>query len=35
MLDSVSQLLDFDEQSDVTDTNKIQPINLFRLLVAL
>lgn len=35
MLGSISQLLDFDEQSDVTDTNKIQPINLFRLLIAL
>ncbi|CAF0992403.1 unnamed protein product [Rotaria sordida] len=35
MLGSISQLLDFDEQADVTDTNKIQPINLFRLLIAL
>lgn len=35
MLGSISQLLDFDEQADVTDTNKIQPIHLFRLLVAL
>ena len=35
MLGSISQLLDFDEQADVTDTNKIQPMNLFRLLVAL
>ncbi len=35
MLGSISQLLDFDEQADVTDTNKIQPMSLFRLLVAL
>lgn len=35
MLGSISQLLDFDEQADVTDTNKIQPNSLFRLLVAL
>lgn len=35
MLGSVSQLLDFDEHADVTDTNKIQPGSLFRLLVAL
>ncbi|CAF0812442.1 unnamed protein product, partial [Didymodactylos carnosus] len=35
MLGSVSQLLDFDEQADITDTNKIQPMALFRLLVAL
>jgi hypothetical protein len=35
MLGSISQLLDFDEQADVTDTNKIQPQSLFRLLVAL
>ena len=35
MLGSISQLLDFDEQADVTDTNKIQPISLFRLLIAL
>jgi hypothetical protein len=35
MLGSVSQLLDFDEQADVTDTNKIQPVSLFRLLIAL
>jgi hypothetical protein len=35
MLGSISQLLDVDEQADVTDTNKIQPISLFRLLIAL
>ena len=35
MLGSISQILDFDEQADVTDTNKIQPVNLFRLLIAL
>ncbi|UJR28934.1 hypothetical protein I4U23_010152 [Adineta vaga] len=35
MLGSISQLLDFDEQADVTDTNKIQPVSLFRLLIAL
>jgi hypothetical protein len=35
MLGSISRLLDIDEQSDITDTNKIQPISLFRLLIAL
>jgi hypothetical protein len=35
MLGSISQLLDVDEQADITDTNKIQPISLFRLLIAL
>ena len=35
MLGSISQLLEVDEQADVTDTNKIQPIALFRLLIAL
>lgn len=35
MLGSISQLLDFDEHAEVTDTNKIQPHSLFRLLVAL
>src|ERR1700678_877036 len=35
MLGSISQLLDIDEQADITDTNKIQPIYLFRLLIAL
>ena len=35
MLGSISQLLDFDEKADATDTNKIQAINLFRLLIAL
>ncbi|CAF1346547.1 unnamed protein product [Didymodactylos carnosus] len=35
MLGSISQLLDFDEQADITDTNKIQPVALFRLLIAL
>jgi hypothetical protein len=35
MLGSISQLLDFDEQAEVADTNKIQPISLFRLLIAL
>jgi hypothetical protein len=35
MLGSISQLLDIDEQADITDTNKIQPISLFRLLIAL
>ncbi|CAF1183466.1 unnamed protein product [Rotaria sordida] len=28
-------MLDFDDQSDVIHTNKIQPINLIRLLIAL
>ncbi|CAF1537329.1 unnamed protein product [Didymodactylos carnosus] len=32
---SISQLLDFDEQADITDTNKIQLVALFRLLIAL
>jgi hypothetical protein len=35
MLGSISQLLDIDEQADITDTKKIQPIALFRLLIAL
>ena len=35
MLGSISPLLDLDEQADVTDTNKIQPLALFRLLLAL
>ena len=35
MLGSISKLLDTDEQSDVTDTNKIQPMHLFRLILSL
>jgi hypothetical protein len=35
MLGSISQLLDIDEQADITDTNKIQPLSLFRLLISL
>jgi hypothetical protein len=35
MLGSISQVLDIDEQAEITDTNKIQPIALFRLLIAL
>ena len=35
MLGSIAQCLDCDEQSDVTDTNKIQPTALFDLLIAL
>ena len=35
MLGSISPLLDLDEQAEVTDTNKIQPLALFRLLFAL
>jgi len=35
MLGSISSILETDEQTDITDTNKIQPIALFRLLLAL
>lgn len=35
MFGSISKLLDADEQSDVADTNKIQPISLFRLILSL
>ena len=35
MLGSISQLIDFDEQTDILNTNKIQSIALFRLLIAL
>ena len=35
MLGSISQLLDINEHAEIADTNKIQPIALFRLLIAL
>ncbi|CAF0814942.1 unnamed protein product [Rotaria sordida] len=35
MLGSISQLFNFDQSINITDTNKIQSIYLFRLLIAL
>ncbi|CAF3964235.1 unnamed protein product, partial [Rotaria sp. Silwood2] len=35
MLGSISQLVDLDQSTNITDTNKIQSLYLFRLLIAL
>ncbi|CAF4358089.1 unnamed protein product [Adineta steineri] len=35
VLGSLSSLFDFNEQANITNTNKIQSISLFRLLIAL